>query len=175
MTIEQVQYESNSVQQQQEKMQAEEKERRQKRNKEIKDWGSKEECELVGGMSLRAIDSLSKGTTMITTDEAADKRNEGMDRAEDHAEHTSSGWGAAAASLLEKFVQERGSEPFLAEDFVDYARTKILSPPDKRAFGPVLSRAAKAGVIRKDGYALAKTSNLSPKVKWVVKSERQDG
>jgi len=58
--------------------------------------------------------------------------------------------------------------PFLAEQFVEYAtkRYGLLPPPDGRAWGGPVRRAALAGKIRKVGYAPANTSNRSPKALW---------
>ncbi len=100
---------------------------------------------------------------------AAARRDTGMLNSVNHAEANSPGWQDEAAALLQQFVNGRrfAGRSFMAEDFVAWAsQIGLEDPPDKRAFGAVIQRAARAGVIRKVGYAPAKSSNLSPKVQW---------
>lgn len=98
---------------------------------------------------------------------AEQRRDHGIQRAVDHAERESEGWTDFAVSLLRSFAS-RQSAPFLAEDFVEWATNGLIAyPADGRAFGGVFQRAAREGIIRKVGYAPARSSNLAPKCTWV--------
>jgi hypothetical protein len=96
------------------------------------------------------------------------RRDLGIDRATSHAEHDSDGWNDRADRALFSFLIEQCGVPFLAEQFVDYAlkRYGMQPPPDARAWGGPVRRAALARRIVKVGYAPANTSNRSPKVVW---------
>jgi hypothetical protein len=101
-------------------------------------------------------------------DQAVARRDRGMAKASGHAESVSAHWNDDADRALRVFLRARDGG-FLAEDFVAWTRWNrdIVQPPDGRAWGAVLNRAARAGLIRKLGYAPANTSNRSPKCLWV--------
>jgi hypothetical protein len=76
-------------------------------------------------------------------------------------------WHRAADKLLDEYlVATRCQENFLAEQFVAWAASRIEAPPDPRAWGPVIQRAAHKKKIIRVGYAPATTSNGSPKCLW---------
>ena len=100
---------------------------------------------------------------------AAEARAEdGMRRARKHAEKITKSWRLLGMVALEKFLSERKWEPFLAEEFVDWCRTRNAcpQPPDGRAWGSVISSARRLKIITKVGTRAASTSNLSPKPLW---------
>ena len=74
-------------------------------------------------------------------------------------------WDAKVAAVLRAFLRFRKG-PFLAEDFVQFAKGKVAPPEDPRNWGAPIRQAAQAGVITKTGYGLASTSNRSPKCLW---------
>jgi hypothetical protein len=47
----------------------------------------------------------------------------------------------------------------------------VPTPQEKRAWGPVLKRAEKNGLLKNVGYAPTKSSNGSPKVLWAIIGE----
>lgn len=97
------------------------------------------------------------------------RRDEGARRAAEHAERVvDPQWQTKAAEFFERVIAGvRG--PFLAELVVAEAKAANFPlPPDGRAWGAVIQRAARAGKIVKVGYAPASTSNCSPKVLWRV-------
>lgn len=102
-------------------------------------------------------------------DAARARRDDGAQRAADHADRVEPGpppWSESAYEFLKACaaVLER---PFLAEEIVALARTAgVASPTDSRSWGAVFQRAARARLIEKVGYAPAATSNCSPKVQW---------
>lgn len=97
---------------------------------------------------------------------AVKRRDKGIARAARHADAVVKDWQEKALDRLRLFIDEREGAPFLAEEFVRWARFKVPAPPDKRAFGSVIQRAVKSGWIVKEGYAPASSSNQSPKCLW---------
>lgn len=98
---------------------------------------------------------------------------EGMNRAADHAERVEPGWGEAALSLLQTFAEawaRTHSDPvFMAEDVRAYADERGFSkPPDNRAWGKVMVRAKKDGLIVRVGLTLTKrpSSHRRPQTAW---------
>lgn len=101
----------------------------------------------------------------LTLPQARVRRDIGIQRATDHADQEHPRWADAAFDVLKSAVAIR-EQPFLAEDAIEAIGHAVPEPPDGRAWGGVFQRAARAGVIRKVGYAPARSSNLSPKVLW---------
>jgi hypothetical protein len=99
----------------------------------------------------------------LSIDFARARRDDGISRAADHA---GSAWQRQARGyLLEYLATNTGA--FLAEDVRGFAERRGISPPpDGRAWGAVFQSAAREHLIRKVGYAPARSSNLSPKVQW---------
>lgn len=107
----------------------------------------------------------------MKTSEAAARRDEGMTLAVEKADRDMEGWSEEAHQSLQFFATEMGrGHRFLTEDVRAYAEFKLLvvRPENERAWGAVMRRAAALGMIKKVGYAPAKSSNLSPKVQWEV-------
>ncbi len=104
---------------------------------------------------------------MIQLDLAERKRDEGIARAQRHAGDP---WTEFAVNLVRRYASEHPQ--FLTEDFVDWTRGLIAEPPDGRAWGAVMRIAARKGLVRKVGYAPARTSNLSPKCVWSAAADR---
>lgn len=98
---------------------------------------------------------------MTTMEQAKEAAQIGMDRV---AASAGTDWNISADTFLCKFA--RVTERFLAEDLVQASRGVVNDPHDRRAWGPVFNRAKRAGQIIPDGYARARTSNTSPKIRW---------
>lgn len=85
-------------------------------------------------------------------------RDLGMNQALNHANSVIPEWSETALKCLISYLYLRGNEPFLAEDVRAYGQCIGLeAPPSERAWGGVMTRAARAGLIEAIGYA--KTSN----------------
>jgi hypothetical protein len=108
-----------------------------------------------------------------STQQAIERRDIGIDRASSHAERVSPDWNATADAALRYYLAIIHGRSFLAEEFVAWARVRpnLDMPPDGRAWGSVVRRAALAKRIEKVGYAPANTSNRSPKCLWREKRE----
>lgn len=92
-------------------------------------------------------------------------RDSGMQRAQDHAEEASPGWADRAFAALCAHATRGGR--FTSYEFRMAAYGQGLdAPPTDKAFGPVFLRAAKAGVIRKAGYAQHPERHASPTPVW---------
>lgn len=98
---------------------------------------------------------------------AEERRDTGIQRAADHADRVEEKWSVRATVYMAGLVGRRGFKPFLTEELIEISiRDGVAQPPDGRAWGAIMRALAKQGVIRKMGYAPAKSSNLSPKVLW---------
>ena len=100
------------------------------------------------------------------------RRDTGINAAEAHANHSHADWSAQAYSFLFEhceLVKSTGIKTFIVEDVREYARERgFSSPTDERAWGGIVKRAARNGLIMRIGYCPAKSSNLSPKCLWAA-------
>lgn len=94
--------------------------------------------------------------------EAELRRELGMTRAIAAARRHAPGWEDDALAAVRRFAETH--EHFIAED----ARATVELPEgvDGRAFGAVMQRARRDGLVVADGFAPANSSNRSPKVRW---------
>lgn len=121
---------------------------------------------------MNRTDTVNKGEKMIdktldlfasrgmaaqkAVDEAAAcaARDEGIRIAEAHAASQSPDWPELAWFFLKAAVEWRNLSRFQTTDFRKWAEARGLPrPPDPRAYGGVMRRAARAGMIVADGYA----------------------
>jgi hypothetical protein len=83
--------------------------------------------------------------------EAREARDQGIAAAADHAEQVNPGWNDQAYDFLKKFIDIRQG-PFMAEEVRSYAALiDFPLPPHARAWGGIILRAVKAGLIQQDG------------------------
>lgn len=95
---------------------------------------------------------------------ARQRRDVGMQSSYQHAEQDVPEWGDLAYNYLLDYARRHGD--FLIEDVRASAAGYVPEPPELRAWGAVINKAARRGLIRKVGYKLAKSSNCSPKCLW---------
>lgn len=93
-------------------------------------------------------------------EEAAARRDKGMSSVDANADEE---WKNAARQII--LDLPLGHE-FLGEDIRGMLDAAGFSVHDKRALGPVINSAHRAGYIESIGWRNARTSNLSPKVLW---------
>lgn len=91
------------------------------------------------------------------------RRDEGIANARQGQLNFDPDWMEESLSILKAWAA--GREPFLAEDFL--AAGVILRPKEPRAMGALFVAAAKRGIVKKAGYAMAKKSNCCMKPTWV--------
>lgn len=89
-----------------------------------------------------------------------------------NADRVSGGeWTTRAWDFFVSFGQNTRGNQFMAEDVRHEAERskKVPSPPDRRAWGAIILRAAKARLIVRTGYASNKDPSChgSPKAVWV--------
>lgn len=94
----------------------------------------------------------------------------GGNAALDHADREEPGWSDQAEAHFTAFLAGPGyDKPFMAEHVRAWAQKRGLAePPDARAWGPILMRAARNGIIVKHGYGPAgnRTAHASPTTIW---------
>lgn len=95
-------------------------------------------------------------------------RDQGIARAEDHAERESPGWSDRALGMLRQYAAEIGGR-FQAEDVRAFAKARGLEDaPSARAWGGVIVRARRMGVIKFVGYENVKNklAHATPAAVW---------
>lgn len=97
---------------------------------------------------------------------AIQQRDLGIERAINHADRVCDDWGDKAYSLLLDFIKV--TSEFMTEDFRLSTEGKLPEPPDNRAYGALIVRAKKNGLIRHLRYEAAKDkkSHRNPKSVW---------
>lgn len=89
-----------------------------------------------------------------------ERRDDGIARA---AASSGAAWQDKALASVAEYA--RTHDLFLTES-IRFALPQLEAPSDLRAWGQVMRRAAKEGLIERVGFARAKSSNLSPKPLW---------
>lgn len=79
-------------------------------------------------------------------------RDEGIQQAIDHADQVDEKWSETAYRFLLSFISTTTTE-FMVEDIrIAAEKSGVPIPPSDRAWGGIIVRAAKAGLIRRVGY-----------------------
>src|SRR5690625_75765 len=88
-----------------------------------------------------------------------DLRDAGIERALENANEQIDNWSDIAYSALQVFVSEHPDQTFMTEEVRNYAydHLAIPYPPHCRAWGGVMLRASRQGLIRKVGVEPVKT------------------
>jgi|SRR5690625_1520915 len=86
-------------------------------------------------------------------------RDAGISLAIEHADEKINNWPEIAYNALQVFVAQNPVKRFMAEDVRNYAYDclAIPYPPHCRAWGGIMARAARNGLIKKIGIAPVKT------------------
>ena len=94
-----------------------------------------------------------------------------MQRAEDHANQMVDSWSEHAYRFLVSYINSHfyGYE-FMVEDVRQAALLIVPSPPSQRAWGSVILRAAKSGLIACAGYRRVKNikAHCTPATVWKI-------
>ncbi len=97
-------------------------------------------------------------------------RDKGIQRAIDHANAVEPTWGEVAYRHLTQLVMDKPSGATLTSEAIrEFARQQgLCNPPDGRAWGAVLLRSARAGVLKKVGWTISEdpTTHCSPVALW---------
>jgi hypothetical protein len=92
----------------------------------------------------------------LNIDYSRQARDKGIEQAEKHANQVHDSWSDKAFEFLKSFIVNH--KKFLAEDVRYYSAGVIPEPPSQRAWGAVIVRAAKQGLIRRVGYEQVKNA-----------------
>lgn len=105
---------------------------------------------------------------MNTTQQAEAARAFGMALAEYKASKDDPRWNSDAMAAVFLYCTAHPGREFLTEDVRVFCAALDLAdtPANEKAWGPIIRKAAKDGIIKKVGYAQARSSNMSPKVLW---------
>jgi hypothetical protein len=96
------------------------------------------------------------------------QRDTGIAQAEQHAERLDPGWKDTAFAMLRGFCQERRGCHCTSEDIRRWCELRGFDSPVPKAWGAVVQKAAKAGLIKRIGFGLAKQRHGSPCPLWEV-------
>ena len=99
-------------------------------------------------------------------DMARAKRDEGMGRALDHAEREVATWGALALDYLRWYAETHDRFPAWFVTQAAELCKEVPTPPTPKAWGSIFTRAAREGVIRKDGYRADPNRHANPCPVW---------
>jgi hypothetical protein len=91
------------------------------------------------------------------------RRDDGMARATNHATAVTPRWADTAYEFLQDY-SALNFQPFLTEDVVLASEGQVPEPPDRRAWGSIMAKGARRGIIRREGWATDKF--MSPKPLW---------
>jgi|ETNvirome_6_1000_1030641.scaffolds.fasta_scaffold33731_1 hypothetical protein len=107
---------------------------------------------------------------MATTNigEIMDLRDRGIKIALDNADSTHDKWSDKAYNFLKDYIKSH--REFMAEDVRMASEEEVPIPPSKRAWGGVVLRASKAGLIRRVGFSNVKNlkAHGTPATVWRV-------
>lgn len=79
-------------------------------------------------------------------------------------------WQSRATGYVREWIARGNRGPFLCEHVRAFAEADGFPlPPSRTAWGAVMRRAAREGLIYADGYAPANSSNRGPKSQWFAK------
>lgn len=113
------------------------------------------------------VASLNTGQMEGVLKSGAELMKEGMERAVAHAEREEPGWSDRALATLTDYA--RSHQFFATEGVVSYAKVRGLPPaPDARAWGGVVTRAKRRGIVIEDGYMASANpqAHLRPTRVW---------
>jgi hypothetical protein len=100
---------------------------------------------------------------------AIEERDKGIEKAVTHANDVVDNWSDKAYSLLLEFIDSVPGE-FMVEDLRAYAAMKDFPlPPSARAWGHVILRAARNGVVESNGFGKTKNkkAHRTPAAMWL--------
>lgn len=117
---------------------------------------------------MNQLDLFSQPLESETTKEQL--RDAGIRQAVDHADMLHINWSENAFQYLKHYI--RDNKVFMAEDVRESARGIIPEPPSKRAWGGVIVRAVKQGMITRIGFSNVKNikAHCTPATLWSVKN-----
>lgn len=83
-------------------------------------------------------------------------RDQGMSRAVEHADRVIESWSDKAYKYTVGYIQSH--DKFMVEDIRQASRGVISEPPSIRAWGSIIVRAAKKGLVKRIGFQSVKNA-----------------
>ena len=87
---------------------------------------------------------------MIDLFTSQQNRNKGIEQALNHANEVHSEWSVKAYNFLLKFIQN--NDEFMTEQVREASKDEVPEPPSKKAWGGIVVRAKKQGLIQSIGF-----------------------
>lgn len=82
-----------------------------------------------------------------------DLKNEGIERSKNNADASHNGnWSQVAYKFLVEYIRNPKVKTFMTEDIRMASGDKVPEPPSLRAWGSIIVRASKEGLIQAVGY-----------------------
>ena len=108
-------------------------------------------------------------------DNGSQLRDKGIKQAINHADDTHDKWSEKAYKFLLDYIkygEGRDRYEFMTEDVRVASESVIPKPPSNRAWGGIILRAAKAGLIDKVGFSTVKNAKAhkTPATVWRANS-----
>lgn len=90
--------------------------------------------------------------TQLNLFDGEHNKRAGMQRGLDHANAVDENWGNKALQFTRLYLNNlKPDDKFMCEDVRVASAGVVPEPPDKRVWGPIMSRAAKCGLIHSAG------------------------
>lgn len=98
---------------------------------------------------------------------AVELKNRGMIQSIENADRNNKKWSEIAYKYLLHYLINK-KEPFLTEDVRMSSKNVVPEPPSNRAWGTIIVKASKIGIIKKIGYGTTKSkkSHSTPASLW---------
>ena len=95
-------------------------------------------------------------------------RDKGIKQAEDNADDTHDKWSVKAYNFLTNYIKSH--HEFMTEDARLASEKEIPIPPSNRAWGGIILRASRAGLISRVGFSNVKNvkAHRTPATVWRV-------
>jgi hypothetical protein len=90
---------------------------------------------------------MSQTQIDFNVSEARQRRDDGMQRAADHADRVHRDWQTMAYEFFTNVFLKHHKGTFMAEDFRASCKGVVPDPPSLRAFGAIITKARKNGLI----------------------------
>lgn len=105
--------------------------------------------------------------SQLDLDFARAQRDEGITRAVASADGSVPGWSDLALVWIRLYAQQHRGERFIGREVVLASREHgVIQPPNDKAWGGPMQRAAKLGIIRRVGSAPDPNRHCNPVPLW---------
>ena len=104
------------------------------------------------------------------TNNGSQLRDKGIKQAVNHANNKHDKWSDKAYKFLLSYIKSQ--HEFMTEDLREASEKKIPKPPSNRAWGGIILRAVRAGLITRDRFSNVKNvkAHKTPATVWRVNS-----